>query len=511
MTKAKKRSLAETHPELAKEWHPTMNGRLTPADVTSGSPGEVWWKCPKGDDHECPARIDSRVAGNGCAVCRGFRVVKSNCLRTTHPHVAKQWHATKNGDLTPEDVTSGSGRTVWWKCPKGDDHEWRAAICNRVKLVSKNPDSCPYCSNKRVAKSNCLETTHPELAKEWHPTENGDLTPRDVVAGSHRTVSWKCPKGDDHEWEAAIVSRTARGTGCSVCRGLKVVKSNCLETTHPELAAEWHPTKNKRLTARVVTAGSGKKVWWRCNICKREWRAIVHNRVRGAGCDRCALTDPSRIATQILFELKCVFPSIPTDEQLVSTDVRDYEVDIFIPEYRMVVEHDGKYPHRKLQDRDRKKTRGLERAGYSVLRIREKPLPRLRVNEIHYASGTKLKELVDRILTWIMNEVALSRRHRAAAKAYLSKGSLQNQKAFKRAWSRLLKKRLAGERGAKPLSQRAFAMAVLSDNPDMTVDEVVEAWEQLGKTRAFSKHTYYQARYDLGLTKKRTRRRKKSV
>ena len=51
MAKSKK-SLAETHPELAKEWHPTKNESLTPNDVTPGSKKRVWWKCDKGLDHE---------------------------------------------------------------------------------------------------------------------------------------------------------------------------------------------------------------------------------------------------------------------------------------------------------------------------------------------------------------------------------------------------------------------------------------------------------------------------
>ena len=40
-----------------------------------------------------------------------------------------------------------------------------------------------------------LSVTHPEIAAQWHPTMNGDLTPDDVVAGSHKKASWKCPEG----------------------------------------------------------------------------------------------------------------------------------------------------------------------------------------------------------------------------------------------------------------------------------------------------------------------------
>ena len=36
-----------------------------------------------------------------------------------YPDLVKEWHPTKNGDLTPNDFTHGSGKKVWWLCPKG--------------------------------------------------------------------------------------------------------------------------------------------------------------------------------------------------------------------------------------------------------------------------------------------------------------------------------------------------------------------------------------------------------
>ena len=38
-------SLAETYSDIAKQWHPTKNGELTPFDVTPGTKKKVWWKC----------------------------------------------------------------------------------------------------------------------------------------------------------------------------------------------------------------------------------------------------------------------------------------------------------------------------------------------------------------------------------------------------------------------------------------------------------------------------------
>lgn len=101
---------------------------------------------------------------------------------------------------------------MWWKCPKGDDHEWQASV-----NIRRKGHGCGVCANRVIVKSNCLATINPELAKEWHPSKNGDLTPFDVGSGSHKKVWWKCPKGDDHEWQTTVKHRSY-GTGCPLCR-----------------------------------------------------------------------------------------------------------------------------------------------------------------------------------------------------------------------------------------------------------------------------------------------------
>jgi hypothetical protein len=61
-------------------------------------------------------------------------------LGSVIPESLEQWHPLKNGALTPFHVTYGSHQKVWWKCPKGDDHEWEATVKERVrnkKLISK--------------------------------------------------------------------------------------------------------------------------------------------------------------------------------------------------------------------------------------------------------------------------------------------------------------------------------------------------------------------------------------
>ena len=271
--------LATTHPELAKQWHPTKNDRLKPTEIVAGSNKKIWWQCEQG--HEWKTAPNSRIYSNsGCPYCGNKKIQKDfNDLATTHLELAKQWHPTKNNNLSPENVTFGSCEKVWWLCEKG--HEWETTPNSRVS----NNSSCPYCSNQKVLKGfNDLVTTHPELAKQWHPIKNENLNPENLTFGSTKKVWWLCEHG--HEWDAIIGNR-AKGTGCPYCTNQKVLKGfNDLATTHPELAKQWHPTKNDDLKPHDVLYGSPKKVWWLCEH-GHDWQTTIASRADGRGCPYC--------------------------------------------------------------------------------------------------------------------------------------------------------------------------------------------------------------------------------
>ena len=137
------------------------------------------------------------------------KVEPERILGNRHPHLVEEWHPTKNGDLTPFDVTFGEGRMVWWLCSKCG-YEWDALISNR-----SNGKGCPACSGKVVTERNNLGINYPHLAKEWHPTKNGKLTPYDVPFGRNEKAWWLCSKCS-YEWDASICNRS-NGRGCPKC------------------------------------------------------------------------------------------------------------------------------------------------------------------------------------------------------------------------------------------------------------------------------------------------------
>lgn len=276
-----KNDLVSRFPALVREWHPTKNAPHIPGQFSSGSHHKAWWRCEKG--HEWQALIKSRAGGAGCPVCANRLVVSGeNDLATTHPELARQWDFRKNGAVTPALVFSGSHKKVWWRCEKG--HSWQAMISSRTRGIG-----CPVCAGKTVIPDeNDLASAFPVLAAQWHPTKNGSLTPRSCAPASNRKVWWLCPLG--HEYQAAVGARTVNGSGCPYCAGRKVLKGfNDLATVEPKIAAQWHPTLNGTLTPEMVTAGSARKVWWRCGE-EHAWKAAIHSRTgkKKCGCPVCA-------------------------------------------------------------------------------------------------------------------------------------------------------------------------------------------------------------------------------
>ena len=148
--------LASQYPQLAAQWDRKKNGKLRPEMVTPKSNRRVWWRCEK--RHSFCSVIAHRVkAKSGCPYCAGRKVlVGFNDLATREPVVASQWHPTLNGDLTPEQVTAGSSRRVWWHCENG--HAWRAIVSCRT---GKQRCGCPICAGRPLSQCTAILSESP--------------------------------------------------------------------------------------------------------------------------------------------------------------------------------------------------------------------------------------------------------------------------------------------------------------------------------------------------------------
>jgi len=268
--------LKTKHPTMAQEWDLVRNEGIKPSEVLAGGETPRHWICSKG--HSYKLSIKDRIGGQGCQFCAGRLILAGfNDLATVNPELAAEWDYVKNAPLTPQDVTSGSGKTVSWVCPEGHPFEAKIAYRSRTK--------CPICAGQKVLPGeNDLGSTNPELAAEWDYVKNAPLTPQDVTSGSGKQVHWICARG--HSSSSSVNNRNS-GKKCPFCSGSLVIPGETdLGTVNPSLAREWDYPKNYPLEPKDVFPKSARRVAWIC-ANNHSYSAIISSRSNGTGCPYC--------------------------------------------------------------------------------------------------------------------------------------------------------------------------------------------------------------------------------
>lgn len=130
--------------------------------------------------------------------------------------------------LKRNDFTLGENRVYLCATKKLNFYH---SVCREYFQMSWNSMSrgvgCPVCSGRQIFKYNSLAYKFPQIAREWHPTKNGELTADKVAYGSHKKVWWICPNG--HEYLSSIGNRTNIDSGCKQCADEKKESKLALE------------------------------------------------------------------------------------------------------------------------------------------------------------------------------------------------------------------------------------------------------------------------------------------
>jgi very-short-patch-repair endonuclease len=359
--------------ELMSEWDYEKNIDLDPKILTRGSNKYAWWKCSK-CGYEWKAKISNRsLLNRGCPCCsEPVRVIVPgiNDLKTKFPHIAKEWHPTKNGDLVPEQFAGGSKQKVWWLCPIG--HEYQATINHRT-----HPDGtgCPICYSGRqtsfaeqaiyfyvnklypdaISRYTAdflgkfeLDIYIPSIkyaieydGEAWHKENKIEREKRKYKLCKDNGITLlrmrekmpelgneiadymiSMPNLYEHKnLEFALrqlliklnlykpISNTLINLERDKNKILEYKKSavsDSLLSVRPDIAMEWHPTKNGNLLPSMFKPGSSHRVWWICPKCGCEYQTAIHHRTRKGqetGCPKCALKNngvSSRVAVNMI-------------------------------------------------------------------------------------------------------------------------------------------------------------------------------------------------------------------
>lgn len=231
-----------------------------------------------------------------------------------------------------------------------------------------------------------MSIVSPEIAIDWHPTKNGELTPKDITAANSKVVWWKCHICG-YEWKTSVNNRTSGdGTGCSVCSGKVVSDKNRFSILYPELLNEWDFDKNKNVDVNSVSYGTQKKVWWICLKCGNSFFMGIGTRTHmNCGCPDCGYKlIESKMATEIKEYCKANHDSISEYKMLKNPKTDHWlKCDVYIPKFNLFIEihgdqhyrytkfyHDGKKTFDELQWRDEfKKKFAMENGLYLEIPI----------------------------------------------------------------------------------------------------------------------------------------------
>ncbi len=289
-----------------------------------------------------------------------------------YPNLMLDWSPSLNPDIDPKVIGAGSHKEVTWVCHKCG-RQWNATI-NRRALLGTGC-SCDAMERKTkslqrslVEKKGSLAQNRPDIAKQWHPTKNGNLTPNDITCGTEYKAWWIDEEGN--EWQSSVAVRCRSDISTGVPASKLIVGKNDLATLNPRLASEWNYKRNNPLKPCDVMPHTRMKVWWICHK-GHEWVAYISSRTKGNNCPECNKERGTSFPEQaIYYYAKLLFSDAVNRYK---TDYGD-EVDVFIPSVFIGIEFDGSYYHRsdRKQKIDFDKNERLKKAGIHLIRVAER-------------------------------------------------------------------------------------------------------------------------------------------
>ena len=313
--------------------------------LTYGSHKKVWWIC-----HICKYKylktVKRRCRSKRCPVCSGYVIITGiNDLKSKFPKIAAEWDYEKN-KVDPSTVNYRTIDKYWFKCP----------LCSLSYETSPNVrikgHGCPYCAGVRLipGKTDVLSyiKNNPQykfILDEWDSENNKDIDLSKTGLRSSYRAHWICPNG--HHFDMRIANRFEKThKDCPVCSHRRILSGyNDLETycknnrQFLHLLNEWDYNKNEKKPSEVFPYSS-KKFWWICPRCHNPYYGTLSNRLlNSSGCPNCGHHASA--------------PELSIYNFIKNTGVKvlsgakpfGFEYDIYLPDYKIAIEYDGKKFH----------------------------------------------------------------------------------------------------------------------------------------------------------------------
>lgn len=262
-----------TNPSLPEDPHLTRC-RGSCGKISAERAGDMGWgcTCQRNPKRPTPALKDKTA----------------NLLRFSDNEAVSWWDHEANDEHLWGIAKLRSPKQAAWKCP-----DCGHTFAEVIREMTRSP-GCPRCREARAREydqwlasfAGLTVMDVPELLAAW-----ADTTPPALVPVLDGTFNPGCrngyqPRGmynfrceNSHHPKISPISWLERG--CQYCRANATRKAAAqadVSRLSPEIAAQWHPTRNGGWTAEQASPESRRMAWWLDPNCGHQWQQTPRER-----------------------------------------------------------------------------------------------------------------------------------------------------------------------------------------------------------------------------------------
>lgn len=293
---------------------------------------------------------------------KGSRSLEEWCKEHNRPELLALYDRQAN-PLPPSEVPFSTAKEYQFRCSVcGMSWPHAPNKLNRLKtrafnVITRRNEAtcCPYCTGERPSPFYNLSTVIPEAARWWDPERNS-VSMEDVLPSTHQAFYLRCPDPECRYQLPEPVRISDRGGKllCPLCgngRNTAVTKENCLQSTHPQIAAELDDARNGGITGEMILPSFPDKLWFICSNGHR-YPARVSNRVYlDRGCPICNQRRRTSFAEQAFrFYLQKCAPDVQNGQDDPYTGKN---IDLLLPSQKTAIEFNSLYYHTTVNKRRR--------------------------------------------------------------------------------------------------------------------------------------------------------------
>lgn len=269
--------LENKHEDILNIWDYDLNDK-TPNEIGFTSNRKYYFKCNKGHNSylismpTLTRNLVNPMANNLCPYCNS--VAQEGINSYGEDFIDKYW-SDKN-IFNPWLVQKNSHKKIWLKCVNDNTHPDHEVFASSVRLTA----GCPYCTGKKVCKTNSLGYNFPQVLDVW--SDKNDKTPYEVYKNGKKKYWWKCQNGIHKDYQRNVDGSILANFGCLECSRIEQGKLRREDLTGQKFNLLTVIECDEKRTAK------GKGTYWFCDCeCGTKHKSILATHLKSGKTQSC--------------------------------------------------------------------------------------------------------------------------------------------------------------------------------------------------------------------------------